>query len=291
MRTDFFLLSLICLLAVSCSVQEFDAPDKGTTHKHVVYAYLESYADSDTKTYIDESLKVFWDKDDRISFFPESNCNREYRFEGNSGDKSGKFSEVYPDDFWFGEDIAYACAVYPHNPSTKLDENNNILTLTLPEKQTYRKGSFGLGVNAMVSTAKTKDDPLVFKNLCGYLVLKFYGEGIFVSSIRLEGNNDEKLSGTATAELAVGKIPEIKMATTDKANTSVTLSCDKVELGMDKENATVFWMVVPPTTFKEGFKLTVTGVDGKEFVKETSKELSIARNTLLRIAPIEVVFK
>lgn len=290
MRTDSFLQSLVCFLAVSCSVQELDTQDTGAVHKHVIYAYLESSAEPETKTYLDESITIHWDADDRISFFPEANCNREYQFEGNSGDRSGKFSEVSPGDFWFGEDIAYACAVYPFDPSTKLDEKNSILTLTLPEKQTYRKGSFGRGANAMVSTTITKNDPQVFKNLCGYLVLKFYGEGISVSSIKLEGNDDEKLSGVATAELAVGKIPEIKMATTDKANTSVTLSCDKVELGVDKENATVFWMVIPPTTFKEGFKLTVTGGDGKVFVKETSKELSIARNTLLRIAPIEVIF-
>ena len=133
----------------------------------------------------------------------------------------------------------------------------------------------------------TKDNPLMFKNVGGYLVLKFYGEGVAVSSIRLEGKNDEKLSGQATMKPEIGVLPKISM--TETAGTSVTLTCDEpIELSADKENATVFWMVVPPTTFSKGFKLTVTGPDGKTSVKETDKSLTIIRNTLLRISPVEV---
>ena len=124
---------------------------------------------------------------------------------------------------------------------------------------------------------------------CGYLVLKFYGEGVAVSSVKLEGNDGEPLSGKATWSPSVGTIPTVKMDAA--AETSVSLICeDEVKLEAAKENATMFWMVVPPTDFANGLTLTVTGPDGKTFVKKTDLQLSIVRNGVLRIAPIKVTF-
>ena len=112
---------------------------------------------------------------------------------------------------------------------------------------------------------------------------------VSVSSVKLEGNDGEFLSGKATWTPAIDAIPAIQM--NSNAKKSVSLICENaVSLDAAKENATVFWMVVPPTDFAKGFTLTVTDPDGKTFVKKTDKNLSVARNTLLRIAPIEVKF-
>ena len=275
----------MCLLTVSCSIQEFDTTVKCTSSPDVFYAYLESNSEPDTRVYVDEKIKLFWDADDRISLFNESTWNQQYKFKGSTGDKAGEFDHV-SDPFGTGNDVDYICAVYPYQETTKLS-NDDVLKLVFPAEQTYREGSFGPGANIMVSV--TKENPLMFKNACGYLVLKFYGKDVSVSSVTLEGRNEEPLAGKATWEPAIGAIPDFTFAST--AGNSITLSCDKpVELGTSKETATVFWMVVPPTTFKKGFKLTVTGNDGKSFTKETGKELSIVRNKLLRITPIEVKF-
>ena len=73
------------------------------------------------------------------------------------------------------------------------------------------------------------------------------------------------------------------------AGTSITLNCENpVKVGTTKETATTFWMVVPPTDFTQGLILTVTDKNDKVFVKETAEILTIKRNTVLRIAPIEV---
>ena len=255
----------------------------GTSEGKVYFATLESYAEPDTRVYLDENIKICWDVNDRISLFEQSTSNRQYRFTGNTGSVDGDFVLV-TEPFTTGGDLDYLCAVYPYLSSTKI-RNNNLMYLTLPEKQTYRKESFGPGANTMVSV--TEDNPLKFKNVGGYLVLKFYGEGVSVSSIRLEGKNDEKLSGEATMKPEIGGIPKISMS--ESAGTSITLTCDEpIELGAEKENATVFWMVVPPTSFSKGIKLTVTDPDGKVFVKEMDKSLSIVRNTLFRVSPILV---
>lgn len=285
MKRGLFLQSLICLLIVSCSVQELDTQEMCTSSRDVFYAYLESYSDSETKVYIDEDIKIRWDAGDLISLFNGSALNQKYRFAGVTGDCAGDFNKV-SDPFGTGTDLKYVCAVYPYRSSTKIG-NDDVLTLTLPAEQVYQEGSFGPGANTMVSV--TKGNPLMFRNVGGYLVLKFYGKGISISSIKLEGNNGEKLSGKATMTPVIGEVPKITLSD-DKA-TSITLTCDKpVELDESKENSTMFWMVVPPTSFSKGFKLTVTGSDGKEFIKNTDKNLSIVRNTLLRIAPIEVKF-
>lgn len=287
MKRGLFLQSLICLLIVSCSVQEPDTQDIVAPGDDVFYATLESYAGPDTKVYVDEKIKMHWNEGDLISMFNKTTLNQEYRFDGKTGDSAGKFEKV-SDTFGTGNPFGYLCAVYPYksSPSTKIG-NDDVLTLTLPAEQVYQEGSFGPGANTMVSV--TEDNPLIFKNVGGYLVLKFYGKDVSISSIKLEGNNGEKLSGTANMTPVIGEVPKITLSD-DKA-TSITLTCDKpVELDESKENSTIFWMVVPPTNFSKGFKLTVTGSDGKEFIKNTDKNLSVVRNTLLRIAPIEVKF-
>ena len=284
MKRDFFLQSLICLLVVSCSVQEYDSQ---TTSPHdVFHAYFESYSEPDTKVYVNEKIKLLWDADDRISLFNNTTLNQQYKFKGATGDNSGEFEDMST-GFGTGTEMPFICAVYPYQSSTKID-NNFVIKLMFPANQTYRDNSFGPGANMMVSI--TEEDPLMFKNVGGYLVLKFYGQDISVSSITLEGRNGEYLSGEATSKLDVGAIPEFTF-NESKAESSITLTCDNpVALGTSKETATVFWMVVPPTPFEKGFRLTVTGADGKSFIKETDKNLAIVRNTLLRIAPIEVKF-
>ena len=285
MKQGLILQSLACLLMVSCSINELDTKDSFVLVEDVFYADLEQYSDSDTKVYVDKNVKILWDEDDRISIFNKTTYNQEYRFSGETGDNAGAFKKIPNDDFVTGNSMDFICSVYPYQESTKIS-NEGVLTLTLPAEQAYREDSFGPGANTMVSA--TDDNMLLFKNVGGYLVLKFYGEGVTVSSVKLEGNNGELLSGKATVTPAVGGNPEIAMAST--AGTSITLTCENpVELGATKEEATQFWMVVPPTAFTKGFTLTVIDTDGDVFIKETTKSLSVVRNGVLRISPIEVI--
>lgn len=293
MKKGFVLQSLICLLAVSCSVQEIDTNDPVLAEDDVFYASLESDSKPDTKVYldmIDEKPKILWDAEDQISIFNKSTLNQQYEFLGNTGDNAGYFKRV-TEGTETEANGGYVCAVYPYQESTSLDDTG-VLTLTLPEKQTYyRENSFGLGANTMVSTTDGQNNLLRFKNVGGYLVLKFYGvdgdNAISIKSIKLEGRNGELLSGKATMTPVIDGLPEIEMAPT--AGTSITLKCDKaVKLGKTEKNATLFWIVVPSTDFTQGLILTVTDKNDRVFVKETDMHLTVERNTVLRIKAIEV---
>lgn len=283
MKNRFILPSFICLLAVSCTVQETEPLVPPQPKDMVFYASLES-SEPDTKVFLDEHIKILWDVNDQISIFNKSTLNQQFMFDGEEPDNSGTFHWIDNGYFGAGNDLDYICAVYPYQESTSIS-NSGVLTLTLPEEQTYREESFGPGANTMVSV--TDDNLLRFKNVGGYLALKFYGEDVSVSSIRLIGNNGELLSGEATVDLPFDTAPEIEMASI--AGKTILLNCEEpVELGTTRDDATIFWMVVPPTDFTDGFTLLVSTPDGDVFIKETHKPLTIGRNGVLRIAPIEV---
>ena len=284
MKKGIFLPSLIGLLALSCTVQEIEPqtpPYEPAPGDDVFYASLAP--ESDTQVYVDEHVKTLWDENDQISIFNKNTVNQPYEFMGKTGDNAGYFKRVSEEAVAAGNG-KYVCAVYPFSQATSLEEG--VLTLNLPKKQTYREGSYGLGANTMVSTTDGKNNLLRFKNVGGYLVLKFYGSGVTVKSIKLEGRNGERLSGEATMTPVIGELPIIEMAET--AGTSITLDANKTKLEKKAEDAIEFWMVVPPTVFTEGFLLTVTDKDGKVFTKETDQRLEIERNTVLRIKAIEV---
>lgn len=291
MKKGFVLQSLICLLAVSCSVHEIETLNPIPDGDDFFYASFESYSEPDTKVYVDNNNTVdgkfmsFWDAEDEISIFNKTTLNQEYIFMGETGDNAGYFKKVSQETG--GNPVGYVCAVYPYQKSTSLNDSG-VLTLTLPDKQTYREGSFGSGANTMVSTIYGVDDNLLkFRNVGGYLVFKLYGNDVTVKSIMLEGRNGELLAGKATMTPAVGEIPVIKMA--KSAKSSITLNCKKVELGTNADEATLFWMVVPPTEFEQGITVTVTDDDGKVFIKETDKYVSVERNHVTTMAAFEVI--
>ena len=177
MKNRYYFHSLICLLAVSCTVQEFDTPTfplaPDSSGDDVFYASLESYSAPDTRVSVDENIKFYWDAADQISIFNRNSQNQSYQFSGETGDKSGTFTRV-SDPVEAENNLGSVYAVYPYQETTSIYEAG-VISLTFPSVQTYKAGSFGPGANLMVSM--TDDNFLSFKNLGGYLVLKFTGSG------------------------------------------------------------------------------------------------------------------
>ena len=274
-------LGLAIALVTSCSTKEvdFQTPIRDDV---VFYAALEQPAEDGTKVYANEDLLLRWTADDRVSIFNKVTYNQEYRFTGETGDNGGSFSKV-GDEFATGNAIPHVVSVYPYQNSTKISEDEN-LTIELPAEQLYADNTFGLGANTMVSV--TSDNLLQYKNVGGYLVIKLYGEGVSVSSITLKGNNGEKLAGKASVAMPLDGTPSLVLA--NDASDEITLVCDlPVELGTSADESKDFWFVVPPVSFSKGFSITVFG-DGGVFEKTTTKSITIERNNLSKMSPIEV---
>ncbi|MBR3074422.1 MAG: Ig-like domain-containing protein, partial [Bacteroidales bacterium] len=276
-------LVLAVILSAACSLKEIDAPEYvNESGESVFYAEIESPAES-TKAYADASLKVLWDADDRVSIFNKDTYNQQYVFNGQTGDNAGGFDIVQSGGFVTANDIAHVYAVYPYNASTKIS-NDEVLTLNLPARQTWREGTFGKGASTMI--AVSSGNKLKFKNLPSYLAVRLYGDDVRVSSVELQGNNGESLSGECTVTMSEGGVPQVTMNT---EGSGIIVECDSpVLIGDSQNNYTEFWFALPPTNFRAGFTVTVTVDDGGKFTKTTEKTINLQRNIVSRMVPFEV---
>lgn len=279
-----FALAVAGLLAASCMRLEYKEDIKPA--ENVFRASFEE-AGSVSKTYMDSDHKLLWTKDDRISIFRGNTYNQQYRYKGETGENSAVF-EVVSQDFYTGNDISANFSVYPYMESTRIS-NDELITLELPAVQHYLPGSFGPGANTMVAvTGGTDDSYLPFKNLCGFVVVKLYGEGT-VTSISFKGNDGEKISGPATVRATHASVPEVVMQ--DEAAASITLDCGEgVTLGTTPETATEFWFCIPPVTFSKGFTVTAANDKGWTMVKSTSASRTVVRNVWSSMAALEAKF-
>ena len=287
MRQSYVLLVALLLggmLTASCSVKEIEAGDSAGVVYESFIGTTES--SSDTKVYADEQLHVLWSADDRISLFNKNTSNLEYRFEGEPGSNYGIFSKVDDNASASGSSLQTTYAVYPYKAANSVNDNG-VLSVEIPSRQAYAEGTFAPGVNVMA--AATNDQYLTFKNLCGILAVKLYGSDISVKSITLKGNNNERIAGSATVTITPGEDPVTEMA--QNASTAIELvSGVAIALPSNSSEYKEFWFMLPPTTFTKGFTVTVN-TQNNSFPFSTEKQLTVARNTITRMAVSEVAFK
>ena len=278
---------LLMLVAMACA--KFEEPTNSKITVDAPDTLYAEFDDEDTRTYLEQEKYLRWTAGDEISFFPVTS-NVRYRFTGETGANSGSFEEITSGSV-SGDALANRYAVYPYAEGTTIN-SDGVISFTLPAIQYYQQNSFGLGANTMVAvTANADDNILRFKNACGYLKLKLYADNdATVKSIELKGNQGEKLAGGATITAIYDQTPVVAMS--NGATTTITLDCgDGVMLGNTKDSATQFWFVLPETTFEKGFAITVTDVNGGEYVKSTSNSVTIERNMIQPMAALKAEFK
>ena len=274
----------IIIVVASCSLQEKEFAT-AQQDDMTFYASFEQPSEG-TRVYANEDLLLRWTADDRVSIFNKITYNQEYRFIGQTGDYEGGFNKVDNPEFMTGSEIPHVISVYPFQRQTRVSENE-IITVSLSAEQSYAQNSFGLGANTMVSVSS--GNLLQYKTVGGFLVINLYGERAFVKSITLRGNNGEKLAGKATITMPLDGMPTATM--TSDASEEITLTCDTpVPLGATTEESTSFWFVIPPVSFTKGFTITIIESEGKVFEKSTSRSVSIERNMLSKMSPIEAHF-
>ena len=281
-----YVLSALCALAlIACAKSDEDMGAVPVTAPETIYATFE---EPTTRTYVEQDKYLRWHAEDEISFF-STTYNLQYRFQGKTGDNNGSFTKITT-DLVTGNALANNYAVYPYATSTAISDEG-VISVTLPATQAYAENSFGHGANTMVAaTNGTMDNVLRFKNAGGYLKLQLYGTDVTVKSIALQGNKGEKIAGEATITAAYDNDPVVTMA--DTATDVVTIDCGEgVTLSNDATTPTIFWFVLPETTFSEGFTVTVTDLEGGTFVKSTSNSFTIDRNMIQPMKSLEAVIE
>ena len=281
-------ISLLALLVSGCTREEI--LQNVTPVSREGRTFTTSFENNESRTYLEDGRFSRWTEGDRISLFDASTLNSQYLFAGDTGDSGGTFFRLSKPE-GSGSSLPANYAVYPYDKDMTISADG-VITLNLPSNQHYAENSYGLGDNTMVAVTKdTIDTFLQFKNVGGCFKLQFYGDDVTVKSITLMGNNGEKIAGKATITAAYGGAPIVTM--TNDATTSITLDCDEkgVKIGASAEEATTFWVVVPPTTFNKGITITIKDMDGKVFTQTTDKLLAVQRNVVKPMAAVKVVAK
>ena len=206
----------------------------------------------------DDKKVVHWKEDDNISLF-DGVANRE--FTTTDAGATAKFTGT-------ASDAATYYALYPYQSGASCEGGE--ITATLPATQTAKAGSFANLLN--LSVAKTTDTHLYFKNVCALVAvdLQKYFE---VTSIKLEGRNDEDLAGTLSISFNGEGTPVVNSIT--DASKSITLSNGGAVL---KEG--VYYFVVAPGTYSKGFKITLTDSSSRTKEIEETASVSLARAKL-----------
>lgn len=258
---------------------------------------------SATRTFIDQALNpaIRWNGGDMIAVFVSSEPAT-YVFDGQDGDASGSFSLVQNPSGKTSSSTSGSpsitpltsfYAVYPSSSAISAAEGAG-LRVRFPETQNYAPNSFGRGAALMASISEISEisetPDFRFRNLPGFLKLKLWSkDAAVVTSVTLKSNGGETLSGDATVTFTQDGIPQTTMTGTGR--NSITIDCaEGVEISRSETDPTIFWLAIPPLTMARGFTVEARTDDGRIASRSTSKSISISRNIINTMAPMECLW-
>ena len=275
MKKSFIYLAALTLIA-ACNKVESPVVSQ---ESNIITAQIEQ--ETSTKTYMDAHNNIRWSEGDQVVAFMKSSLGLKYQIKDASvGYTSGYFYKVSSstDDLGAGMELDHNLVYYPYSETAKVEKSGAtyLLNITLPSEQTYASESFGNGSMAMV--AVSEDNDITFRNVLGGMKLQLRGTQK-VKSIKLEGKNNEKLSGTAIVTAYTDETkPSITMAS--GASKSVTLNCGS-GVQLNESKATEFIISLPPVLFSKGFTVTVTDAEGQTYTVGTDKANTVLRSSIL----------
>ena len=132
--------------------------------------------DSETRAYMDENYKVYWNAGDHVTIFYERTYNREYEFVGRTGTTGGEFERFGSDPAHFTEveiESGFEYAILPYQRYNACDYDGT-LTVPFPTNWTYVENARGIGIYPYM-VARDKAGDFMFMHVAGYLGLKLYG--------------------------------------------------------------------------------------------------------------------
>lgn len=284
----FMTASAVALAVAGCAKEiegEIQAPEQpedeaGTM---VIGAELSESPDADdvTKTLIsdngDKTYSVFWDKGDQILVNGETSTNIDIDHDNK---KSASFTLPVVD--------APYCAVYPAGLYVKdsyktVKEDSTVIEITIPSTQKYVENGFD--PDAAIMTARGEaGGGLAFKHAMAYL--KVAVTGTTVKSIRVNGNDNEALSGAYTISYSKSGIafgPKKNEEGKAIGNTSATISCGESGVA----SGTPVFIAIPAREYKRGLTLTIVDAENHYQVVHSMKTFTAVPG---KVYPTEITF-
>lgn len=218
-----------------------DSPDVDDVTKTLI-------SDNGNKTY-----SVFWAEGDQILVNGETSTNIDIDLDNK---KSASFTLPVVD--------APYCAVYPAGLYVKdsyktVKEDSTVIEITIPSTQKYVEKGFD--PDAAIMTARGEaGGGLAFKHAMAYL--KVAVTGTTVKSIRVNGNDNEALSGAYTISYSKSGIafgPKKNEEGKAIGNTSATISCGESGVA----SGTPVFIAIPAREYKKGLTLTIVDAENQ----------------------------
>lgn len=249
----------------------------------VIGAELSDSPDVDdvTKTLIsdngDKTYSVFWAEGDQILVNGETSTNIDIDLDNK---KSASFTLPVVE--------APYCAVYPAGLYVKdsyktVKEDSTVIEITIPSTQTY--GENGFDPNAAIMTARGEaGGGLAFKHAMAYL--KVAVNGTAVKSIRVNGNDNEALSGAYTISYSKSGIafgPQKNEKGKAIGNTSATISCGESGVA----SGTPVFIAIPAREYKRGLTLTIVNAENQYQVVRSMTAFNAGPG---KVYPTEIAF-
>lgn len=265
----------IVLAAAGCAKEiegEMQVPEQqedeaGTM---VIGAELSDYPDVDdvTKTLIsdngDKTYSVFWADGDQILVNGETSTNIDI---DKNNKKSASFTLPVVDAPY---SAVYPAGLYVKDSYKTVKEDSTVIEITIPSKQTYVENGFD--PNAAIMTARGEaGGGLAFKHAMAYL--KVAVNGTTVKSIRVNGNDNEALSGAYIISYSKSKVafgPKKNEEGKAIGNTSATISCGESGVA----DGTPVFIAIPAREYKRGLTLTIVDSENHYQVVHSMKSFT-----------------
>ena len=286
MKTWKVLLPLAVALAAAGCSREAAAPGADAL-KGVSPDVKAVLGEAGTRTTLGEYGCVLWSTGDSISVFLQTADNRKYVLDGEGGQTIGTFK--FAGGSTDGEAVAYNFGVYPYNEENAVTSDGYV-QVRIPDKQEYAEGGFANGMN--VAVAASEDRNLTFKNVCGYIKIPVYGEGVKVKVVSLLGQNEEHLSGLISLEVTPDGDPAFHAEVEEGLKEVYIRMEEPLAIGATADEATDLWLMAIPQTLSTGFEVSILAEDaeGNEFLvdQRSSEELEIQRSKVSVFPPLEL---
>ena len=286
---DFMTAASIVLAAAGCAKEiegEMQVPEQqedeaGTM---VIGAELSDYPDVDdvTKTLIsdngDKTYSVFWADGDQILVNGETSTNIDI---DPVNKKSASFTLPVVDAPY---SAVYPAGLYVKDSYKTVKEDSTVIEITIPSTQKYVEKGFD--PNAAIMTARGEArGGLAFKHAMAYL--KVAVTGTTVKSIRVNGNDNEALSGVYTisyTDSGVAFGPKKNEKGKAIGNTSATISCGESGVA----SGTPVFIAIPAREYKRGLTLTIVDAENHYQVVHSMKTFTAVPG---KVYPTEIAFK
>ena len=272
MKTNFIALCALALSLValsSCNKADVETVEaQGQEVKFKVFS-------EETKAYLASGI-TNWSEGDIIYVL-----DQEGKWYNSSKLGSGTVVEAEFTFPTFPANPTYALFVGANNSETLGIEDGQVTANLISEQSISNNNSFGKNANLTIGEVVKVDETTYgasLKNVCG--LLKFTVPA-GITSVKIEGNNGEILSGVVYIDYNEGQ-PEW---TAKEGVNEVTVIPKK---SGENYTAGTYYACVLPQTFEKGITVTLTDINGNTAVTAGSNPLTLKRNKVVELPNLNI---